>query len=200
MSALLVFPKVFPSGPCWGSLGRGSSWRRGVWGDGGAAGPQLGLGAGSRHAGWRAPEAAREHPKEPAGKRQEGEGTRPAGGVLRREQNGGSVVQGWAKAKLREHFGEGKRGFALTAAFSAPLSRAGTSPQTQEGCFPGRGSGDRERLVPAPTSPPTRTPSSRPMPQGKNRASAPWAEENRAGSLASSGFHLPAPSPLGSRT
>lgn len=30
MSALLAFPKIFPSGPCWGSPGRGSSWRCGV--------------------------------------------------------------------------------------------------------------------------------------------------------------------------
>lgn len=54
---------------------------------------------------------------------------------MRREQDGGSVVQGRAKAQRREHFGEGKRGFALTAAFSAPLSRAGTSPPDPGGLF-----------------------------------------------------------------
>lgn len=45
------------------------------------------------------------------------------------------MVQGWAKAQRRERFGEGKRGFALTAAFSAPLSRAGTSPPDPGGLF-----------------------------------------------------------------
>lgn len=83
---------------------------------------------------------------------------------------------------------------------SPPQQGRNKSPRPRRVVLLGEGAGTGSVRCLHQPLPPTRTPSSRPTPQGKSRASAPWAEENRAGSLASSGFHLPAPSPLGSRT
>lgn len=140
----------------------------------------------------------------PKGACREEAGVRGDTSCRRHLEEGAGLGAPWCRAGPRHSEGStlGKGNVALPSLLLSQPPSAGQEqvPQTQEGCFTGRGCRDREHSVPAPTSPPTRTPSSRPTPQGKTRPSAPWAEENRAGSLASSGFHLPAPSPLGSRT
>lgn len=95
--------------------------------------------------------------------------------------------QGWTVANQRRHFGEVKCGFAFTAAFSTLSRQAGHEPPgPQKGCFPRTGSqghGEREYLVPALTSLPTRTPLSHPAHSAARReqtlCTSSWRKQSR---------------------